>query len=233
MTKKELYQSRDSFGTALVVAIIDDFGVEALNWEPETIELELHEKYGQSAAPWNLDRFHAASSLMTTNLFFTSLTAFNAICSTLSFDTPIDGEFVPASLPEVVWGLTEARLLLGSEEELEMSFHRSIRLYVGKLLEEDGVLNPPEILNFAQMTKLGDPDLQLIADMPDLTAMFEANQAATKQDLEAGMLQRAVTLLAQIGGLDLDSSDLATFHDKIGHLLQETDNARTPATTRS
>lgn len=218
MLKKDLFHNPDAFGTALVVAVIDDYGVEALDWELDTLAIELQSKYGD-IPDQAFNRLGAAMTLLTSNSFFTSLDAFNTICSTLAFQVPVIDQFIPSSLEEVVWGLTEARLLLG-EEEPEVPFVRSIRIYVGKLLEEEGILSPPEILNFAQMTKLGDPDLQIISDMPDITEMFEASQSETKKSLDGYMLQRAVELMRQIGELSLENSDLSTFHEKVSTLLE-------------
>ena len=50
----------------------------------------------------------------------------------------------------------------------------------GKLLEEQGILDPPRVLRFAAMTKLG-MDNQEIADLPDLGGIFEANQADSRK----------------------------------------------------
>lgn len=218
MLKKALFHSRDAFGTTLVIAVIDDYGVEALNWEPETLAMELEARHGDFPSVV-FDRLCAAVNILTSNSFFTSLPAFNTICSTLAFQVPVVDQFIPSSLEEVVWGLTEARLLLGSEEEPDTHFSRSIRIYVGKLLEDEGILNPPEILNFAQMTQLGDPELQVMADMPDLTAAFEANQTETRKTLDGYMLQRAVEMLTQISELNLENSDLKTFRERIDYLI--------------
>lgn len=211
MDKKNLLLSKDAFGTALLISALDDFGPELLEWEPETIELELRTKYQVVPLSSSLDRLHAAASLLSSTLFFQSITAFNAICSTLSFDEPVEGEFYPASLPEVVWGLTEARLLLGSEGGAEEGFSRNIRLYVGKLLEGEGILDPPEIMSFAQLTRLDTLDTQMIADLPDITLMFEANQSDSKKELDEYALARAYEMFRQIGSLDLDTTNLSEF----------------------
>ncbi len=226
MTKKELLLSEQAFGTSLLIAALDDFGQEFLTWEPETVELELRTLYQVVPLSSSIDRLHAAASLVTSALFFTSLTAFNATCSTLSFDEPVDGEFFPASLREVVWGLTEARLLMGPDGGYSNGFSRSIRLYVGKLLEGEGILDPPEIMGFAQLTRLGRPDTQMIADLPDLTLMFEASQGESKKELDDFAVERAYAMFRQVGSLKLDTSDLKVFKDMSRQLLgKELDNA--------
>lgn len=221
MTKKELFMSDQAFGTSLLIAAMDEFGQEFLEWEPETIELELRTLFKDVPLTGSLDRLNAASSLLTSNMFFTSLTAFNAICSTLSFDEPVDGEFYPASLREVVWGLTEARLLLGPEGSPAYGFGRNIRLYTGKLLEGEGILDPPEIMGFAQMTRLDRPDNQLITDLPDLTMMFEASQGESKRELDEYAIERAYTMFQQIASLKLSTSDLSEFRNMSKQLLGE------------
>ena len=221
MTKKELFMSDQAFGTSLLIAAMDEFGQEFLEWEPETIELELRTLFKAVPLTGSLDRLNAAASLLTSNMFFTSLTAFNAICSTLSFDEPVDGEFYPASLREVVWGLTEARLLLGPEGSPESGFGRNVRLYTGKLLEGEGILDPPEIMGFAQLTRLDRPDNQLIADLPDLTVMFEASQGESKRELDDYAIERAYAMFQQIASLKLSTSDLSEFRNMSKQLLGE------------
>ena len=56
MTKKELYFSGEGFGTALLVAALDDFTTELIDWEPETIEMELKDRYGAVPSTGTMDR---------------------------------------------------------------------------------------------------------------------------------------------------------------------------------
>lgn len=216
---KDLFLDEGAFGTSLLIAATDLFGQEVIEWEPETVELELRTLLKGLPAPVALDRFHAAAALLGSDLFFTSLTAFNAVCSTLAFDEPLDGEFYPASLRDIVWGLTEARLLLGPGTAFDEGFSQNIRLYVGKLLEGEGILNPPEIMGFAKLTRLDRPDTQAVADLPELAMVFEASQSETKRELEDYAVQRAYEMFDQIGKLELKTSDLTVFRKKAGQLL--------------
>lgn len=214
VSKKEAFLSSDSFGTTLLIAMFDTFGIECLKWEPETIELEL-KKYLQTDIPeQNLDRLQAAMSVLTSNLFFVSLEAFNVTCNSLNF-SKVDGTtFIPADIEDIMWGITEVNLLLGADAN-KNEFSRDIQLYVGKVLESEGVLDPPSILAFADMRKLGKPTAEQISDLPDLSSMFSAGLADTRAELDSWALKRVDDLFTQIGNLRLESSNMEEFKQMV------------------
>ena len=74
-------------------------------------------------------------------------------------------------------------------------------------------------MGFAQLTRLGRPDTQMIADLPDLTLMFEASQGESKKELDDFAVERAYAMFRQVGSLKLDTSDLKVFKDMSRQLL--------------
>jgi hypothetical protein len=218
MTKKELYLSGEGFGAALLVAALDDFTTEFLEWEPETIEMELRERYGATPSRGTLDRLGAARGLLSSNIFYKDMASFNIVCRCLNFRSMLPGNFVPADLHDIMWGVTEADILLGGTDGGDTEFAPSLRLYVGKLLEEQGILDPPRLLRFAAMTKLG-MDNQEIADLPDLGSIFEANQADSRKELEDVAVAKLKMMLTQIGSLRLEGSNLEDYGKRISGIL--------------
>jgi len=212
MTKKELYGLPEAFATTLIVALIDDFGTEVFSWEPEAIEMEITDKYAMTIPPRVFDRMMAGVGLLTTNMFWKSLPAFNAVCRALNFKHVAGDTMYPANLEDVMWGITEADMLLGGTDGGDTTFCPAISLYVGKLLEGESILDPPKLLSFAQITRL-PMDAQQIANMPDISEMFEINQADTKEELDARAMKRILQLLEQVGSLKLAASDLKEFHE--------------------
>lgn len=209
-TKRDMLFSGEAFGTTLLIIMFDTFGPEFLYWEPETLELELVETFGDTPSQDTMDRLAAAMAALTSNLFFISLEGFNTTCVSLNFKRMAGDMFIPASIEDVVWGITEVRLIIGTEEDKDNEFSRDIRLYVGKLLEDVGILDPPEMLRFAQLKKLGT-DAQVIADLPDLTEVFEANQADSKEELDKYTINKIKLLMDQIAEIKLTQSDLSEF----------------------
>lgn len=212
VSKQAALLSNEAYGTTMLVILFDTFGSEFLSWETETIEMEIKRVFGALPSDDSLDRLYAAISMLTTNLFFISLEGFNTSCLTLNFKRIYSDTFIPANLEDIMWGITEAKLILGADADNDKNneFSRDIRLYVGKVLEDAGILDPPTLLDFAELTKLG-PDADLLADLPELGGLFEAEQADSKATIEHRTLQKVNDLLNQIGSLKLENSDLSEY----------------------
>lgn len=214
LSKKDIFLSTDSFGTSLLICMIDTFGTDCLNWEPETIEMELEKYVGQDVPSENLDRLQAAMSVLTSNLFFISLEAFNVTCNALNFSTVSGSTFIPADIEDIMWGITEVNLLLGADSNKD-EFSRDIQLYVGKVLESEGILDPPSILQFADMRKMNAVTAAQVSDLPDLSSMFSAGLADTKAELDSWALKRIDDLFTQIGNIKLEASDKQEFTEMV------------------
>lgn len=214
MNKQELWLSNEGFGSSLLIACIDDWGFNVTEWEPETLEITVREKYGNVSQD-SIERALAAISVLKSNLFTQDVTAFCMTCSTLDFERSGNETFVPAGLDEVMWGLTEARLLLGALPDDE--FSDEVAVYVGKLLEEEGLERPPDLLKFAVRKDTG-LSADTLADLPDLSAMFEADQETTKETLDADAMDKLRRLLEQIESLRLTNTDLAEFKQVLNRM---------------
>lgn len=221
MTKHELWHSKKGFGSALLIACIDDFGLECLDWEPETLEITVREKYGDVDRD-SVERLMAAVGVLTSNMFTQDVIALCMTCATLDFERTGGESFVPAGLDEIMWGLTEARLLLGGLDDKE--FSDEVCIYVGKLLADEGLENPPDTLSFAVRNDTG-VDLETLADLPELSAMFEEDQAASKDMLDMVAMEKLRMLLEQIDELKLATSDLSEFKEVFNRMRGRMQNA--------
>jgi hypothetical protein len=86
--------------------------------------------------------------LATTDQFHQALPSFSTICDALNFGAVSSQMLVPADLDDVYWGVLEARLLEGPENARQ-PFADEIAGYVGVLLSEAGIDEPPAQLKFA------------------------------------------------------------------------------------
>lgn len=208
MRKFDLWQSEEAFGTSLLIACLDDWGTEFLSWEPETMEITIREKYGKGVRDDNILRLLAAVSVLTSDMFLVDLASFCGACVVLDFEQTSPYDFTPAGLDEIMWGLTEARMLLGTLDYKKIS--DEIRIYVGKLMEEEGMEKVPETLSFAKPEHLGI-SADTLADLPDLAQMFEEDQNLTREELDRACLEKMAKLLEQINTLELETSDLSEY----------------------
>lgn len=217
MRKQELWQSDEAFGSSLLIACLDDWGLGFLEWEPETQEITIREKYGKDVRDDNILRMLAAVSVLTSDLFLVDLNAFCAACTALDFERTSEDKFVPAGLDEIMWGLTEARVLLGGIDQKKIS--PEVAIYVGKLLELEGIEKPPETIAFAKNPSLG-VSADTLADLPDLAQMFEEDQEFTREELDRIALEKLSRLLEQINELKLDTSDLSEFREMLNRMKE-------------
>lgn len=221
MTKAELWSSGRGFGSSLLIACIDDFGMQCLSWEPETLEIAIREKYGDVDAD-SVERLMAALGVLLSNMFTKDIIALCMTCATLDFERTGGDRFIPAGLDEIMWGLTEARLLLGGLKDED--FSDEVAIYVGKLLEEEGLENPPDTLSFAKRADTGiSPDT--FADLPELSAIFEDDQNTSRDTLDKVAMEKLRLLLEQIDSLKLSTSDLSDFKKVFNKMRGSMENA--------
>src|ERR1017187_8637838 len=158
---RHFWSSPDTLATPLLTLFLDAYGqveegeeskvIKALHWDPETIVSEIESDFKVSFPPINLDKLMASILIVTTDRFFHPLDDFIRVCNVFSggrFDPRV---FAPADAVGCAWGLTEALLLDPPEDDNHEPFSEEIRAYIGKAIEEEGLIDPPDILKIALM----------------------------------------------------------------------------------
>ena len=172
------------FATSAIAILIDRFGAECLNWEQETLEMEIR---GLCPAPDRnlMNKVGAACTILTTDVVHRDALSFNNVVQVLNFDDISPSSFIPASLDDYLWGCTEMRLLEGPEEYDSSDFSPDIKAMVGKILIYNGITDPPPALEFADIPEdaVNNRDNNLGAD----SIMFESywsdqREAVTEAD---------------------------------------------------
>jgi len=137
------------YTTSALILCSDAFGSEFIEWDPITLELEIKTQYGFSPSENLLDMIQAGCSLYTSDLFFKSLETFAPLCNALNFGTVTSELFLPPDLDDILWGCSEAKIILGNTYD-ENDFSHNIARFTGALLDEQGDYTPPRILKFAE-----------------------------------------------------------------------------------
>jgi hypothetical protein len=176
---QEWLQDPELFGTAGCALLADRFGVSFLNWDPATVALEFRDEFGFEASQGLQDRIQAASCVLVTDLFYVSAEGFSAVCNALNFGAVSSEVMVPADLDDVLWGVSEAMLLLGESFDLKRFGHNVAR-YVGVLLALGGVTQPPSVLGFAEY-----PDNLVLPDPSGMSQDVEFMRAKMLSEKEA------------------------------------------------
>lgn len=204
---QEAWQSKETFATVLLTMFLDRFGMEALEWDPATIALEIEEEFNVDLPQLSLDKLVVAIQILTTDRFFKRLPDFIAFCNVLDGDPFQPDTFDPADAQEVAWGITESLLLSPPEDNDPEPFTDEIRAYIGAVLDSEGIINPPDILRIALRLAKVTPSLNDFSDDP---AMFNAIydvEAGKTEDINQAIRLKTELLAAQLAALSLKNGN--------------------------
>ena len=210
------------FTTSVALLLTEGFeGIEWAAWDPLTLEAELRSVFEIREVPRFLfDRAQAAAAFYTTNEFQRSFETFSMLCTVMNGGLVNPQRVVPANLEDILWGVTESRLLTGISWE-EEPFDTSISRYVGVLLDLKGVNDPPYVLAFAEYperTRESDDDLQPEVDAL-LGEMELENSVSTPQELTRETMVQIQVLMEQIGELPLRTLDRKAYDQLLQRLV--------------
>lgn len=219
-TVEEAFKNPELFATSAVAILMDRFGTEFINWEQETLEMEIR-SLCPNPDPLLFDKVAAACTILSTDTAHFDALTFNNIVQILNFDDLISSSYIPASLEDILWGCAEMRLLEGPEEYDNQGFSPDIAAMVGNLLTFHGITTPPSVLEFADISEkdIMDRDDNLGAD----SLMFEAyweEQRNNVDDMEEFVKKRTDKLLAQLIELPIKDAS-AEFLTTAKEILRE------------
>jgi len=205
-TPEQWLQDPELFATSAMALLSDVWGTEFIEWDPTTLALQLKTDFGFEPSPALQDRIQAACSLFTSNLFFVSIETFNPICDTLNFGTTVSNLLVPADLDDVLWGISEARILLGDDFQ-EDEFSHDVKRYIGLLLSQAGIRKPPKMLEFAEYDAAEAERYRSELDDELLSEVFWKTQEEDKVRLTRENNVRIMLLFRQLSLLPIRTGD--------------------------
>jgi hypothetical protein len=206
-------EDTDAYASVLLVILLDLFGLEALEWTPETMAMELFDELGARLPPENLAKLSVASALVTTDRFYHDLPFFVTVCNVLSGDIPDPRVYDNADAEECAWGLAEGLLLSPPEPDQDEPFAEEILRYLGETLKWEGITTPPDILKIAIVDQ-ADP-LADFADDPTMYGAMADVQTSKSADIEQSLRGNLTELVAQLESLPLRNGDAAQLVQKM------------------
>ena len=196
-----------TFATSLIMILLDEFGTEVFEWEPETVTIELASNYNVEIPDENMDKIWSMITALTTNQFYVSVEMFNVITQSLMGEGASFDVFIPADPEDIAWGVTE--VLLNDPPEDGEEFSQEVQRYAGLILSENGIFQKPTMLDFAVMPR-ENPVLDLDTAFTDDPIMFQTAFAQQKQKvelLEAFVKTKLEALMTEIVKLPLQNRD--------------------------
>lgn len=191
----------------------DDLGASEGGWAPETFAMHVAEDYGVRLEPSRLGRAMAALTIAREpGRFYDRVPDFLDLANALNGDSYDPGVFDPVDVSEAAWAIYEARLVEclfepDDDTESQLEFSEQIRGYLAAILDEAGIVDPPDVLRLAA----GDPDrmARVLSGWTDDPAMFSAIKDAEDQKAAAVTTELKARLhllfqqLARLFGTDI------------------------------
>jgi len=186
--------------TALSALMLDEYGTDFLNWDPDTIRMQTKEAYNLDLPRLALDKLMAFRMALTTNLFYTSPAAFIQIGNALNgSEADFDG-YDPLDADEAAWAVTEVTLNDPPGENEGERFSPAVAKFVGITLDNAGIITPPASLRFAIQPVSINP----MEDDPIIYAgLFSLSQQRINAVTQY-VRNQLVTLIAQVDQLPLE-----------------------------
>jgi len=139
----------DTGTSACMHAVFHLFSNVWLNWEPETIWLEL-EHLGARVPVGNRQQIMAGRSLLTTGRFWYDATAFEVASIAFSNETPTYFGLEDAPIAFINWAVFEANLIHHDFLQSTIEFDREPIGYTAIQLYREGFVIAPPMLEMAQ-----------------------------------------------------------------------------------
>lgn len=202
--QSEVWVNPDSFTLTLLALFIDEFGSEGLSWAPDTIVLEIEERWNIPLPRANFDKLMVGINLLTSNEFYTNLPTFIDFCNIINGDHYDPNLWNPADTAEIAWALTEALLIDPPGDDDDEPFSREILAYIGEALDAEGIITPPDILRLG--LRGHDPAATIQAefsDDPEMFATIYKIEEGKTADINAWVKHNLQLLASQIESLHL------------------------------
>lgn len=205
---KKVLENSDSFATTLLAVLIDEYTTDIFDWDPDALSQQIKDDFHVELSPSNSDKVWALIVGITTNQFFTSPEIFLNTCKALGHGEADFAMFRPVTPEEMAWGVTEVLLNNPPDKALgNDGFSEEVASMVGMLLSEQGVVQPPKMLQFA-MYPTPNPVEDIHTMFADDESMFAAamqNQKEQADSVDAHVKDLMHVLRDQLHALPLST----------------------------
>jgi hypothetical protein len=209
-TQQQLVYYRNAFReqklmkTPAVIGILDLYGMEVLEWLPETLRLEIQDDFQTPLQDPLLSRILTGFALLTTDDFYKSLPDFVMHCNILSGDSFNPELWDPADAGECAWGITEALLLSPPDDTDTEPFSSDITAYIGAVLNSEGIVTAPDVLRIAVRSQ-PDFDLGLFSEDPELAGAVTGFENSKTDEINQLVQAGIHTIMSQLQSMPLEN----------------------------
>lgn len=215
---RKALQEKNLLATPMVIGLLDIYGMEVLEWLPETLCLEIQDDFQVPLQEPLLSRVLTGFAILTTDDFYKSLPDFVMHCNILSGDSFNPEMWDPADAGECAWGITEAMLLSPPEEDDEEPFAPEITAYIGAVLDSEGIMTAPDVLRIAVRSQ-PDFDLGAFAEDPELGGAVTQFENSKSEEINQLIMTGMQKMMSQLQELPLENGSADNILQKIQSLF--------------
>lgn len=215
---RKALQEKNLLATPMVIGLLDVYGMEVLEWLPETLCLEIQDDFQVPLQEPLLSRVLTGFAILTTDDFYKSLPDFVMHCNILSGDSFNPDMWDPADAGECAWGITEAMLLSPPEEDDEEPFAPEITAYIGAVLDSEGIMTAPDVLRIAVRSQ-PDFDLGAFAEDPELGGAVTQFENSKSEEINQLIMTGMQKMMSQLQELPLENGSADNILQKIQSLF--------------
>lgn len=200
-SKQQALLRDNPFMSTLMGIVMDEYGAEGFEWDPETIVISLEEAAGVKLPEDVVSKLCCGLLVMSTDNFFTSLPDFIRICEVATGELIDPNMWMPADAFSVASTVAEVLLLNPPDSDPREAFAPEILEYIGIVLRSHGCVTPPDCLKFITPDKLATQDIASIQEDPTMYAAGIQMGQEKSDELQGyvdGYLQQMVEELKSI-----------------------------------
>ena len=200
---KKALVDQNTFASVLLVIAVDRLELEMLQWDPETIRMELDQTFEIKMPDPCFNKLMAAVTIVTSDAFYKDLPTFIALCNALCDGSVETDQWEPADALEIAWGIVESMLVWPPQGK--DPFVPQILEYIAAALKDEGIMDPPDVLKLGMLA--GSKEWKQVQDTfsedPEMfAAIYETEQAKTAE-INNIVKQRLTLLFEQLQALEL------------------------------
>jgi hypothetical protein len=141
---------KPTFGTVLVSLLLRSYGTEALNWEGETIQMQIKQDYDVEMPRRVYDQLMGMITALTTDLVYTDVEVFDEVCNALCRRGVGSYRDIPPAI-DVAWAVTEIEMADPAPvSRLQDRWADPIKRYIRVVLNDEGISFAPQTLSFVK-----------------------------------------------------------------------------------
>ncbi len=206
LAKTILSGAVDSYASVILGIAVNQFGIECLEWEASTFDIEVSHKFGIKLGRIPKNRLLAAITSLTSDSWLNDPFVFNQVANAFGDGTVSMEVFEPADPQEIGWTLVEYSILDKPEpmdpdgESVENQLAQEVKAYIGATLK-DYSIRPNGIFEF--LADVYDIDYTQWAEDTDMAqTMFKESDGALG-DVMAYIQDNLSKLRGQVEALQL------------------------------